>query len=157
MSLAPALDFVHMHGAFHSMYLKTMMFGDTFVARQCAEAIGVPDMTWCPDSLMEFSRLFNYYAQALFEIDSPDADLPHAFYVDALAAGGLIKTDRRSRSDQGYALVDRILARTVRRLCDGNPNCAAPIAALSERANKRGPFRNWEDPKHGRVTGWPGL
>jgi hypothetical protein len=145
------------------MYLKTKLFGDTPAARQCAEAIGVPNMTWCPDALMEFSRLFNYYAQALIErgvAGGEEADLPHAFYVDALGEGGVVKTDRRSRSERGYAIVDKILMRNVNRLCEvqySEITCKSIIAELTRRAQKVGPFRLWEDPKHGRVMGWPGV
>ena len=159
MSLAPAVsDFTLIHGSLHSVYMKTRIFGDTYFARLCAEAIGVKDMTWCPDSLLEFSRLFNYYAQALVEramLEDEEADLPHAFYVDAFAKGEIIQTDRRTRSNRGYALVDKILIRNVRRLC--KETCAKTLDSLNTRADIVGPFRLWEDPKHGRVSGWPGL
>ena len=159
MSLAPEVsDFTLMHGSLHSMYLQSRFFGSTYFARLCGDAIGVEGMTWCPDSLLEFSRLFNYYAQALIERGvqgEGEADMPHAFYVDALGEDGVIQTDRRTRSKRGYALVDKILIRNVRRLC--RDDCARILHSLEQHAELVGPFRLWEDPKHGRVTGWPGI
>ena len=69
--------------------------------RDCASHFNIPNMSsWCPTRLMDVSQLSNYYAQLpIAAALSNDAwDLPNAIYLDAVDAGGTIRTGTKPLS-----------------------------------------------------------
>lgn len=69
--------------------------------RDCASHFNIPNMTtWCPTRLIDVSQLSNYYAQLPIAaaLTNNAWDLPNAIYIDAVDAGGTIRTGTRPLS-----------------------------------------------------------
>ncbi|CAE7225066.1 unnamed protein product [Symbiodinium sp. CCMP2592] len=164
--------------------LKLDFLPDVFGAhkkwsKDCAESSKIPNMTsWCPESLMDWALLSNYYNQRALDFiynlgsSSPAADFPNAIYINTVDAGGLIRTGTAkinpleeesrvsddSHAEDGYAYSATLIAANVRRLCrktraDG---CDA-LAAGAASARALHPVSLWEDSHHGRLVNWPVL
>jgi hypothetical protein len=130
-------------------------------------------MTWCPESLLDFSQLQNYYSQISIENayrkaeGDHDIGLPNAIYLNSLDIGGLMRTGTQvwgtSRSEDtthfetGYAYVATLVAYNIRRLCfqtsssyRGSSGCR-DILSLFEMERNKNPLLTWNDPEHGRL------
>jgi hypothetical protein len=144
----------------------------------CAARFGIPQLTWCPLTLMDVCLLTNYYRQLAFEaaVTTPGFDLPGAVYMDALDVDGTIRTGTAlfgpmfpHANQSGPHAVDRyaysatMLFGTVARLCQ-NPDfawvgadpaaCKALLASLYSQRSLY-PATRWEDPSTGRHIDWP--
>lgn len=129
---------------------------------ECAAAQGIPNMTFCPMSLLEAARLTNYQNQITLDkvISTPEFGLPNAVYLDAVDANGCILTgstqDAHVHANTGFAYVDTFVLFNVKRACNGTESlaCTSLDSTLSARRAKC-PLARWDDPAHGRSTTWP--
>jgi len=148
-------------------------------SKDCAESSKIPNMTsWCPESLMDWALLSNYYNQRALDFiynlgaSALEADFPNAIYINTVDAGGLIRTGTAkinpleeesrvsddSHAEDGYAYAATLIAANVRRLCRKTraEGCDA-LAAGAASARAVHPVSLWEDPHHGRLVNWPVL
>ena len=158
------------------------------VAR-CAKCLAVPGVdSWCPLTLMDYGLFNNYYNQRVLDAawleGARDAavDFPNAIYIDAVDAGGRIRTgtarirplDARGGArggagaaagaahlTTGYAYAATLIGANVRRLCRAaaapRGACAGLLAAV-DAARAEAPLLLWNDTDFGRLaTGWPAL
>eukprot|EP00658_Telonema_sp_P-2_P071898 TRINITY_DN6110_c0_g2_i2.p1 TRINITY_DN6110_c0_g2~~TRINITY_DN6110_c0_g2_i2.p1 ORF type:complete len:567 (-),score=113.09 TRINITY_DN6110_c0_g2_i2:364-2064(-) len=83
------------------MHFNPFLTKDEWQARlSCAKVVGVVNATsWCPESLLGYAQLTNYYRQAWFNFSLDPScagcDLPNAVYIDGVAQGGMIATGDR--------------------------------------------------------------
>jgi len=114
----------------------------------CANAFNVPNMTFCPKTLLDVEQLRAYYVQSVMELivmnQSDDIGFPGAIYMDALDQNGLIRTGTTLLSQEvgsggnsnsnsttvvsgttGYAYVDTMILYNVQKACK-NANAQHP-------------------------------
>lgn len=145
-------------------------------AKDCAKSSEIPNMTSCPETLMDWGLLANYYNQKVLDLiysegfSNFNTDFPNAIYLDAVDLGGLIRTgtaritplhrpvDHRAvgHATDGYAYAATLLAANVRRLCRQRDDCSS-IASQVEEERRKHPLSLWEDSDRGRLAGWPVL
>eukprot|EP00996_Jenningsia_fusiforme_P001072 NODE_197_length_2801_cov_21.947311_g180_i0.p1 GENE.NODE_197_length_2801_cov_21.947311_g180_i0~~NODE_197_length_2801_cov_21.947311_g180_i0.p1 ORF type:complete len:444 (+),score=63.35 NODE_197_length_2801_cov_21.947311_g180_i0:1416-2747(+) len=139
---------------------------DESAIRHCAQRLGISNVTdWCPQALLDLGQVVNYYTQPVLEIALlKDWEFPNALYLDAIGFNGTLRTGVGLASQTGYAYVDTLLLRNVRRACKaentsrslGNEtsDCTQLDNMLSKRRS-RFPVAKQDDPAHGRLVGWP--
>ncbi|CAK9109332.1 unnamed protein product [Durusdinium trenchii] len=96
--------------------------------KECAATSGVPNMTFCPKYLMEWSLMTNFYNQKVIDMAyvegaaDLDVDFPNAIYLDAMDLGGLIRTGTATinpleegpvHGTDGFAYSATVIAATV--------------------------------------------
>jgi hypothetical protein len=109
--------------------------GGTSQIADCAKSFNIPGMTqWCPARLLDVGQLTAYYHQSTLEAAyKAGYDFPNAIYIDAVAAGGLIRTGTRPLSAQNTAPVCDIYKWTS---CQSKqPTCDAGWVANGENAH----------------------
>ncbi len=98
----------------------------------CASAFNIPDMNWCPETLLDVANLENYYKQISLEgvIGNASLDFPNAIYINGVDYEGTIRTGttnlwgaQRGNSEYAttaYAYVDTILLYNLAIVCNGD-------------------------------------
>jgi len=153
MSMAASAPGPQIEAAFEIDYIP---FSKKSATASCTKAFGIPNMTWCPDTLLDIGRLTNYYSQVSLTnvADDSSLDLPHAFYLDAVTADGgfAISYD----GDKSFAYVDTILYINLRRVCTKTPSdaCKSLLSKVDAR-RKLKPLDRFVDAAHGRLADWP--
>eukprot|EP00438_Fugacium_kawagutii_P003052 Skav229455 [mRNA] locus=scaffold397:326805:328169:+ [translate_table: standard] len=142
--------------------------------KDCAASSSIPNMTVCPQALMEWGLLANYYNQKVLDLvysegsSSFDVDFPNAIYLDAVDLGGLIRTGtakinpleeagQDEHATDGYAYAATLIAANVRRLCRGKLHDCSSFIDQVEVARRKNPLSLWEDVQRGRLPQWPEL
>jgi len=146
-------------------------------AKDCAESAKIPNMTTCPERLMDWGLLANYYNQRVLDLvytessAEGNADFPNAIYLDAVDVGGLIRTGtarinplrmQQEEADadhatDGYAYVATLVAANVRRVCRLLEEGCADLQSTAEAERQKNPLSLWQDPASGRLLDWPVL
>ncbi|KAJ8600307.1 hypothetical protein CTAYLR_000726 [Chrysophaeum taylorii] len=135
--------------------------GGRWATALCAASLGIPNVTeFCPLTLLDSSRLRNYYLQPSLDlpISNPgDYALPGAIYIDSVDLNGTIRTGTLDGKRVGYAYVDTVLLWNTRSSCalDYVQACDRLDAILTARRDAIGPTSKWYDPAHGRLADWP--
>lgn len=151
---------------------------------KCARCQQIPQMMgWCPMTLMDVSLITNFYNQRALEAlysegaHDPAVDFPNAIYLDAVDAGGLIRTGTQlinplpltegggaagptKHATDGFAYTATLVGANIRRLCrrqSPSPSACSSLLAAVEAARAQHPVRLWDDPEHGRLADWPPL
>ena len=118
--------------------------------QKCAALMNIPNMTgFCPMYDQAAAQLANYYNQLVLDAAvEQNLGLPNAFYIDAVAEGGLIRTGVQLfpsgkmpayppapatgvHTTTGYAYADSILLWNVRQVCGMPADSEAARQALA--------------------------
>lgn len=121
--------------------------------KACAKIFHIPNMSWCPLTLMDVGLLGNYYNQQVLEEiyqamrnGTTSREFPNAIYIDAVDSAGTIRTGpaqicgmgadctttlpmpppSTSHGSQAYAYAATVIGSNLFRLC---PRAARPRAA----------------------------
>ena len=122
----------------------------------CAEAFNIPEMNWCPETLLDIANLENYYKQISIEevIRNNSLDFPNAIYINGVDHEGTIRTGTTNlwgaqRGDSeytttAYAYVDTMLLYNLAIVCnDDYIRNAHEARAKSDKTSQ--PVQSYED------------
>lgn len=147
------------------------------VVKKCADNFNIPNMTWCPETLLDIAQLESYYNQIAMDeiLIHDDWTLPNGIYLNGLDRDGTIRTGTqvlwggiRNEEDvehwtTAYAYVDTFIAVNIRDACGSleaqqakgiTKQCDNLISTVNDRRAKY-PLLTWSDAAHGRSTTWP--
>ena len=151
----------------------------SIVTQKCADDFNIPNMTWCPDTLLDIAQLESYYNQIAMDevLDHDDWSFPNGIYLNGLDRDGTVRTGTqvlwggiRNKDDidhwtTAYAYVDTIIAVNIKISCSSiskssrvDSDVSKLCHTLTNKINKRRelyPLSLWDDAAMGRSTTWP--
>jgi hypothetical protein len=123
--------------------------------QQCAKSFNL-NMKWCPLSLLEISKLTNYYNQISLDYAlKNNKQLPMVIYIDNVGINGIIPTNMTDNQNnqyfQGFSYVDTLLLVMVNNFQCISENCKQ-LKSLIVNKQQKYPLFLWNDNKYGRVS-----
>ena len=184
MSLSTGVPTQQMISAFLIKFLTHNYTNNEKELKICSNSFNIPQMNWCPESLLDIANLENYYKQITLEktiqilLLNPTKSLvnwgfPNAIYLNGIDIDGTIRTGtqvlwgkNRNENDithqlSSYAYVDTLLLYNVLLGCNNNndnkvmsDSCIELQNMLVDRRAKH-PLTRWTDERFGRQEVWP--